>query len=246
VQLGEEAQQAHLLREKEKLQSAVLNSISHDLRTPLVSITGTLSSLLDREAHLDARSQSELLVDAYAEAERLNRLVGNLLDMSRLEAGSMTLKRDLYDLSEVIGVARSQLREQLSTHQIIVNIPDDLPMIPVDLTLFAQVFVNLLDNAIKYSEPDTPIEISACRGSTYTQITISDRGVGIPAKELPHVFEKFYRASTADGQGGSGLGLSICQGIVEAHGGSIEVQSQPGGGTCFLINLPLQPENSDR
>ena len=188
----------------------------------------------------------ELLVGAYAEAERLNRLVGNLLDMSRLEAGSMKLKRDLYDLSEVISVARLQLREQLSTRQIVISIPDDLPMISVDLTLFAQVIVNLLDNAVKYSEPNTPIEISASRGSTCTQIAVVDRGVGIPEKEVYHIFEKFYRASTADGQGGSGLGLSICQGIVEAHRGSIEVQSQLGGGTCFLINLPLQSEDASQ
>jgi two-component system sensor histidine kinase KdpD len=246
VQLGEEAQQAQLLREKEKLQTAVLNSISHDLRTPLVSITGTLSSLLDHDAHLDEHSQSELLVGAYAEAERLNRLVGNLLDMSRLEAGSMKLKRELYDLSEVIGVARSQLREQLGKRQIMINLPDDLPMIPVDLTLFAQVFVNLLDNAVKYSQPETPIEIRACRSNQCVQITIADHGIGIPADDLPHIFEKFYRASTADGQGGSGLGLSICQGIVEAHGGSIEVQNRQGGGACFQINLPLQPENSNQ
>lgn len=244
VQLGEEAQQAHLLREKEKLQSAVLNSISHDLRTPLVSITGTLSSLLDHDAHLDERSQSELLVGAYAEAERLNRLVGNLLDMSRLEAGSTKLKRDLYDLSEVIGVARSQLREQLISRQIIINFPDDLPMISVDLTLFAQVFVNLLDNAIKYSDPHNPIEICAYQDSKNIQITIADRGIGIPTNELPHIFDKFYRASTAHGQGGSGLGLTICQGVIEAHGGHIAVQNREGGGTCFQITLPLQPEKS--
>jgi two-component system sensor histidine kinase KdpD len=244
VQLGQEAQQAHLLREKEKLQTAVLNSISHDLRTPLVSITGTLSSLMDRDARFDENSRLELLTGAFAEAERLNRLVGNLLDMSRLEAGSMKLKRDLYDLSEVIGVARSQLREQLGTRQIIINFSGDLPMIPVDLTLFAQVFVNLLDNAVKYSRPETPIEISASRSSTCIQITIADQGIGIPQNDLPHIFEKFYRASTADGQGGSGLGLSICQGIVEAHGGEIWAEKCPEGGTCFQINLPIQPEKS--
>jgi two-component system sensor histidine kinase KdpD len=127
-----------------------------------------------------------------------------------------------------------------------INLPDDLPMIPVDLTLFAQVFVNLLDNAVKYSQPETPIEIRACRSNQCVQITIADHGIGIPADDLPHIFEKFYRASTADGQGGSGLGLSICQGIVEAHGGSIEVQNRQGGGACFQINLPLQPENSNQ
>ncbi|MBZ0297738.1 MAG: sensor histidine kinase KdpD [Anaerolineae bacterium] len=243
VQLGEEAQQASLLREKEKLQTVVLNSISHDLRTPLVSITGTLSSLLDSDAHFDENSRRDLLMGAYSEAERLNRLVGNLLDMSRLESGSMRLNRELYDLSEIIGVARSHLREQLRHRQIIIHIPDNLPMIPVDLILIAQVFVNLLDNAMKYSEPDTPIEISASQVNHHIQITVADRGVGIPESELPHIFEKFYRASTVHGQGGSGLGLSICQGIVEAHGGSIWAKKRPEGGTCFIINLPLNLEN---
>lgn len=243
VQLGEEAQQARLLREKEKLQSAVLNSISHDLRTPLVSITGSLSTLLESDTHFDEAMQHDLLTGAYSEAERLNRLVGNLLDMSRLEAGSMKLKRDLYDLSEVIGVARSQLREQLAGRQIIINIPDDLPMIPIDLTLFAQVIVNLLDNAMKYSEPDTPIEIGAIQTDDHIEISVADRGVGIPEDEIPHIFEKFYRATTVNGQGGSGLGLSICQGIVEAHGGKIWVESRSEGGTCFIISLSLQPEN---
>ncbi len=242
VQLGEEAQQARLLREKERLQAAVLNSISHDLRTPLVSITGTLSSLLQGDVLFDEHSRLELLAGAYSEAERLNRLVGNLLDMSRLEAGSIRLKRELYDLSEVIAVARAQLREQLSKRRVIIHFPDDLPMIPVDLTLFAQVFVNLLDNAMKYSSPDTPIEIRAAHSDTSVQITVADHGIGIPEPDLPHIFEKFYRASTVNGQGGSGLGLSICQGIVEAHGGTIEAKNRPQGGTCFLINLPLQPE----
>ena len=184
----------------------------------------------------------ELLTGAYSEAERLNRLVGNLLDMSRLEAGSMKLKRELYDLSEVIAVARSQLREQLSRRQVIISFSDDLPMIPVDLTLFAQVFVNLLDNAMKYASPDLPIEIRATRSDASVQITVADHGIGIPERDMPHIFEKFYRASTVNGQGGSGLGLSICQGIVEAHGGTIEAKNRAEGGTCFLINLPLQPE----
>jgi two-component system, OmpR family, sensor histidine kinase KdpD len=242
VQLGEEAQQARLLRETEKLQTAVLNSISHDLRTPLVSITGALSSLLESDAHFDETSRHDLLAGAYVEAERLNRLVGNLLDMSRLEAGSLKLKRDLYDLSEIIGVARSQLREKLGTREIVVNFPDNLPMIPVDLTLFSQVFVNLLDNALKYSRPDTPIEISATHTNESLQITVADRGIGIPENELPRIFDKFYRASTVMGQSGSGLGLSICQGIVEAHNGKIWAQNRPQGGTCFLIDLPLGPE----
>jgi two-component system sensor histidine kinase KdpD len=240
TQLGEEAQQARLLREKEKLQSALLNSISHDLRTPLVSITGTLSSLRDNDAFFDAAARRDLLDGAYGEAERLNRLVGNLLDMSRLESGSLTLKQELYDVQEVIGVARSQLRERLHGREVVIHLPEDLPLVSIDLSLFAQVIVNLLDNAVKYSEPDTPIEICARQDKDIFEIEIADHGVGIPEEEIPRIFEKFYRARGASNYGGSGLGLSICQGIVEAHGGTIHAENREGGGTCFIIRLPLK------
>ncbi len=243
TQLGEEARQAQLLREKEKLQSALLNSISHDLRTPLVSITGALSSLREDDTLYDLTSRRELLDGAYLEADRLNRLVGNLLDMSRLDSGSLKLKREPYDVREIIGVARSQLRPRLEGREIRIDLPDDLPMVSVDLVLFAQVIVNLLDNALKYSKPDKPIHIRARHSQNEVELDIADEGIGIPADELPHIFEKFYRARIAKGQGGSGLGLSICQGIVEAHGGTIRVQSREGQGTCFTIHLPI---NSNR
>lgn len=243
AQLGQEAQQAQLLREKEKFQTAILNSVSHDLRTPLVSITGTLSTLRDNMAVYDAAAQRDLLDGAFEEAERLNRLVGNLLDMSRLEAGGIKLKQELYDLEEIIGVVRSQLRERLTNRQLMIHLSPDLPMLLVDLVLMAQVFVNLLENALKYSPVDQPIEIEASQQVKYTQITIKDRGIGIPEGDLPNIFEKFYRASSADFRGGSGLGLSICQGIVETHGGRISAQNRKGGGTCIIIELPLKPLN---
>jgi two-component system sensor histidine kinase KdpD len=239
AQLGEEARQAQVLREKEKLQSALLSSISHDLRTPLVSITGTLSSLRENDSFFDRESRLELIDGAYSEAERLNRLVGNLLDMSRLEAHALTLKREPYDLQEIIGVARAQLRPQLLGRQLLINLPSDLPLVSVDLVLFAQVLVNLLDNAVKYSPADTPIEITAYQKGNQLIIEIADRGNGIPNEALPHIFEKFYRASSGNGRGGSGLGLSICQGIVEFHNGTISAKNRKEGGACFIIQLPL-------
>ncbi len=242
VQLGEAAQQAQLLREKERLQSILLNSISHDLRTPLVSITGTLSSLLEQNTKLDTKTQYALLVDALSESERLNHLVGNLLDISRLESGSLKLKRELYDLSEIIGVARMQLRERASERRFIIHLPGDLPMIDVDITLFAQVFTNLFDNALKYSSPHTPIEVNAECDEHQIEIRIGDRGIGVPQNEQPHIFDKFFRASNVESRGGSGLGLAICQGIVEAHGGSLSVRTREEGGTWFIIQLPLTKE----
>ena len=245
VQLGEEAQQARLLREKERLLSILLNSISHDLRTPLVSITGTLSSLLDQESHLNEAAQHDLLVDAFSESERLNHIVGNLLEMSRLEAGSLRLKRDLYDLSEIIGVARTQLRKRMGNRQIIIQLTDNLPMVNVDITLFAQVFVNLLDNALKYSPDDSPIEIRASQMNNELEIRVGDQGRGIPEDDIPYIFNKFFRASNIGSSTGSGLGLAICQGIVEAHQGTITVAQRPEGGTWFIIRLPLELEQEN-
>jgi two-component system sensor histidine kinase KdpD len=244
AQRGEEARQANLFHEKEKLQAILLNSISHDLRTPLVSITGTLSSLLDYESQLDSTAQHDLLVDALSEAERLNHLVRNLLDISRLEAGSLRFKLDLYDLSEIIGVARTQLRDRLGNRQFIIHLEDGLPMVEVDITLFSQVFTNLLDNAIKYSDDNFPLEIRACQIMDEMQVMVGDRGIGIPDQDMPHIFDKFFRASNIEQRVGSGLGLAICQGIVEAHGGRMSIQNRPEGGTWFIIHLPLEKEKT--
>ncbi|MCB8945528.1 MAG: sensor histidine kinase KdpD [Ardenticatenaceae bacterium] len=243
AQLGEEARQTQILREKEKLQSALLSSISHDLRTPLVSITGTLSSLRENDSYFDADSRRELLDGAYSEADRLNRLVSNLLDMTRLEAQSLTLKRELYDLQEVIGVARSQLRHRLLGRNLLIDLPPDLPLVPLDLVLFAQVIVNLLDNAVKYSPAEKPIAITAHQQDDSLIIEIADRGMGVLEEDLPHIFEKFYRGGGGNGRSGSGLGLSICQGIVESHNGTITAQNRQEGGTCFIIQLPLHPNS---
>lgn len=245
TQLGEEARQAQILREKEKLQTAVLNSISHDLRTPLVAITGALSSLRESDSFFDAAARRELLDGAYQEAERLNQLVGNLLDMSRLEAHTLKLKRELYDLQEIIGVARAHLRSRLADRQILIDMAPDLPMVSVDLVLFAQALANLLDNAVKYSKPQTPIEIRAGQEADHVFIEVADRGIGIPEAELPHIFDKFYRANGGNGRGGSGLGLSICQGIVEFHNGRLYAQNRPGGGSRFTIELPLPAAESN-
>jgi two-component system, OmpR family, sensor histidine kinase KdpD len=237
-------QQTALLREKEKLQSTLLNSISHDLRTPLVSITGALSSLKDDGQHLNEAARQDMLEAAYEDAERLNRLVGNLLEMSRLQAGSLQLKREFYDIQEIISVARAQLRNVLNKREVKVDIAPNLPLLWVDLVLFAQVLVNLLDNASKYSPVNSPIEIRAYPHKDSVIIEIADRGIGIPEEELRHIFEKFYRASTANGRSGSGLGLSICEGLVELHNGKIHAENRKDGGARFLIQFPvIQAEN---
>jgi two-component system, OmpR family, sensor histidine kinase KdpD len=239
-------QQTALLREKEKLQSTLLNSISHDLRTPLVSITGALSSLKDDAHHLNEAARQDMLEAAYEDAERLNRFVGNLLEMSRLQAGSHQLKREFYDIQEIISVARAQLRNILDKRELRIELAPDLPLLWVDLVLFAQILVNLLDNASKYSTPSSRIEIRAYQHKDSVTIEVADQGIGIPEEELRHIFEKFYRASTVNGRSGTGLGLSICEGLVELHNGKIHAENRKGGGARFLIQLPVIQAESIR
>jgi two-component system sensor histidine kinase KdpD len=239
-------QQTALLREKEKLQSILLNSISHDLRTPLVSITGALSSLKDDGSPLNEAARQDMLEAAYEDAERLNRLVGNLLEMSRLQAGSLQLKREFYDIQEIISVARAQLRNVLAKREVRVDIEPQLPLLWVDLVLFAQVLVNLLENASKYSKPATAIEIRAYQHRDSVFVEIADRGIGIPEEELRHIFERFYRASSSNGRSGSGLGLSICEGLVELHQGTIRAENRKDGGARFVIQLPIVDMESNQ
>jgi two-component system sensor histidine kinase KdpD len=240
TQLAEQARRALVLEATEKLQTALLNSISHDLRTPLVSITGALSTLEEDEAALDAPTRRGLIENAREEAERLNRLVGNLLDMTRLEAGAMKVRREPADVQDLAGSALAQLRGRLEGHPVVVQVPEGLPLVPLDFVLMVQVLVNLLDNALKYSPAEAPIEISARLVGSRLELAVADRGAGIPAADLEHVFDKFYRVQRRDTTSGTGLGLSICRGIVEAHGGEIHAENRAGGGTVVALWLPLE------
>lgn len=242
VQLVEAARQAQLLRETEKLQTALLNSISHDLRTPLASITGALSSLRNDAAFLDAAARTLLVDTAWEQSGRLNNLVGNLLEMTRLEAGATKVKPEPCDVQDLIGVALAQLGHRLGNRMLNIEAPDDLPLVPMDFVLMVQALVNLLDNACKYSPPDTPITIRAAATPTEFLLRVSDQGSGIPAGERERIFQKFYRAQAVNGVSGTGLGLSISKGIVEAHGGRIWVDNNPAGGAEFTIALPLKME----
>lgn len=238
VQLGEAASQVQILQVTEKLQTALLNSISHDLRTPLVSITGALTSLLDEQIRLDDEARSVLLETAAEEAGRLNRLVGNLLEMTRLEAGTVRIRREPRDLQDVIGAALRQVGTRLGNRPVEIELPAVLPLVPLDFVLLVHALVNLIDNAIKYSPPDSAIEIDVQMTETEAQIQVSDRGVGVPVEDLDHIFLKFYRAQRPSSVTGTGLGLSISKGLVEAHGGRIWAQNRSGGGTILTVALP--------
>ena len=238
---AEQASQAEILKATEKLQTALLNSISHDLRTPLASITGVLSSLRLEDGMIDAETRRDLVETAFGEAERLNRLVGNLLDMTRLESGTMKISLQPCDIQDVIGSALNTLSNRLDGHPVFVDIPPDLPMVPVDFVLINQVLVNLLDNAAKYSPESSPIEIHARGHDDSLEVDVDDFGPGIPEEDLERIFEKFYRVKRIEHVVGTGLGLSICKGIVEVHGGKIWAENRPGGGGRFAFTLPYKP-----
>ena len=238
--LVEQARQAELLQAAEKLQTALLNSISHDLRTPLVAITGALSALDEDDGTLDEATRRSLVENARAEADRLNRLVGNLLNMTRIEAGALKLAREPCDISDLIGSALEIVGSRLQERKVEVTISPEVPLVNLDFVLIVQVLVNLLDNAIKYSPVDQPIEVGACQEGHEVQITVADRGPGIPPEDLERVFDKFYRVQRPGNISGTGLGLSICKGIVEAHGGSIRAENRAGGGTRLRIRLPIE------
>lgn len=243
AQLAEQARQAEVLRETEKLQTALLNSISHDLRTPLVSIVGALSSLQedDQEAlyQADPDNRRSLVDNALAEAERLNRLVGNLLDMTRIEAGALKVKQELCDVPDLIGAALERLDRRLSHCPLTIDVPPDMPLVAMDFVLMEQVLVNLLDNALKYSLPGAPVEVRARVVGVEAHLEVADRGFGIPAEDLSRVFDKFYRVQQPVNVSGTGLGLAICNGIVEAHGGRMWVENRAGGGALVGVALPL-------
>ncbi len=236
--LVEQARQAELHQATEKLQTALLNSISHDLRTPLVSITGALSSLREESININEEDRSNMLETAYGEAERLNRLVGNLLNMTRLEANAIHLRLEPCDIQDVIGSALDQLEERLEKKPIVVTLPEGLPMVSLDFALFGQVLVNVIDNAIKYSLKDTQIDIDVSQSEKEITIRISDRGIGIPDEDLERIFDKFYRVSRPENVNGTGLGLAICKGIIEIIGGKISAANREGGGTVISLALP--------
>jgi two-component system, OmpR family, sensor histidine kinase KdpD len=239
VQLGKQAAQAQLLQARETLERALLNSISHDLRTPLSSIIGVLSSLKDEGENLGADVRRELLESASEEANRLNRFVGNLLDMTRVEAGKLALKKELCDVQDLIGCALAALEPRISSREVAIRMLPMMPLVPMDLVLMTQVVVNLLENTLKYSPPATPVEIIARTDPPWLVIEVADEGRGVPDQDLKRIFDKFYRIPVPEGAGGTGLGLSICKGIVEAHGGSVRARNRSGGGLRITILLPL-------
>lgn len=224
----------------ESLRSALLASVSHDLRTPLVSITGALTALRDLSRNMPDADRSQLLGAAIREAERLNRLIQNLLDMTRLSHGALTLRMAPVDVRDAVSEAVSRLGDLLAVREVQVDIPANLPAVRADRTLLGQVLVNVMENAVKFSPESSPIRIEARAGQGLIRLSVADRGAGIPPEQRRRVFDLFQRAEQGDTSvAGAGLGLSICKGFVEAMGGTISAKEGPGGtGTQIEIELP--------
>lgn len=239
MRLGSEASRARLDAETNRLRAALFSSVTHDLRTPLASITASVTSLLDDEAEFAAEDRRELLETIQHEGERLNRLVGNLLDLSRIRAGAMTPTRSLAPIDELIEAVVARLQPALARHELRLMIRPDLPEVPIDLMQIDQVLTNLLENAAKFSPQGTPITITASRWQAAVEVRVADRGPGIASEERERVFEPFVRGDR-DGSKGTGLGLSIGRAIIESHGGRIWIEGTPGGGTTVVFQLPTR------
>jgi two-component system, OmpR family, sensor histidine kinase KdpD len=241
ITLAQDVDRARLAAETDRLRSAMLTSISHDLRTPLASILGAATSLKTQPEDLDETDKREMIGTIQEEAERLNRFIGNLLDMTRIESGAIVAGTSMVDLSELVGSALERTQRILAEHRVEVRLATDLPMLKLDEVLFEQVLFNLLDNAAKYAPRGSIVRLQARAEDHYVRLELLDEGDGIPAADMERIFDKFYRVHATDRRrAGTGLGLAICRGFVEALGGRIVAGNRTDrAGAVFTITLPV-------
>jgi two-component system, OmpR family, sensor histidine kinase KdpD len=245
VRLGEEATRAAVLTRSDELKSALLSAVSHDLRTPLASIKASATSLLQPDIVWSADDQRDLLVAIDEETDRLTRLVSNLLDLTRIEAGELRPQREWNDPEEVVRDTARRAQATLPRHVIQVDVPEGMPPALFDYVEIAQVLFNLIENAGKYAPQGTTIDVSCQLIDGAIEFAVADRGPGIPANEEARIFAKFYRMERQGGPRGAGVGLSICRGIVEAHGGRIWVEPRGGGGAIFRFAVPVSDRHGE-
>lgn len=238
VALAQADTRAKVLEESDRLKTALLSSVSHELRTPLATIKAAATSLRGGDVPWESESRSDLLAAMDEEVDLVNRLVGNLLDMSRIESGALIPQREWNLLAEIVGGVLARMKRAAQGHRLDVDVPEDLPLVPVDYVQIEQVFNNLLSNSLKYAPPDTTVRIAAAVREGVMWVQVSNEGPPVPPEHLHRIFDKFYRVTAADRVTGTGLGLSICKGIVEAHGGKIWAENLPGR-FAFNFTLPL-------
>src|SRR5665213_3376240 len=232
-----ESEKHRAAAENEKNRNSLLSAVSHDLKTPLTGIMGAASSLLEDKDDLSSDDRLQLTRSIYNEAERLKHLVQNLLDMTRLEAGTLKPHKEWQSMEELVGVAVNRIKPRLTTHLLTLNLQPELPLAFVDGLLVELLLLNLLENTIHHTPPDTQIRLSVKGIGDSIELKVSDRGPGLRPGEEKSIFEKFIQGYHSGGKG-SGLGLSICRGIVKAHEGTIEAANQKGGGAVFTVRLP--------
>ena len=237
--LSSEAKQAAMLREADKLRTALFNSVSHELRTPLAAIIAAIYTLNDKAVAYGEQQRQQLLETIADASKRMERIIGNLLDTARMESGMLQLKLDWCDLEDVVSGALRRSREHTQNYLIKVEMAEDLPLIYADAALLEHVVLNLLDNAVKYSVEGSKIELQTALGANEVIVIVKDRGVGFKEADLSHLFDKFYRAGNTEKISGTGLGLAICKGIVDAHHGRIWAELRPDGGSIFAFALPV-------
>jgi two-component system sensor histidine kinase KdpD len=246
AELDERVSRAKTEVDASAARAALFSSVTHDLRTPLASIKASVTSLLDHEGRYDERQREELLGTILQESDRLNRLVGNILDLARLRAGALTPDRVQVDVEDVIGSVLARMRPSLRERNVRTLLRPDLPAVALDPTQIDQVLTNVIENAARFSPPGGTIVISASRWESFVEIRVSDDGPGIPADERERVFQEFYRKDRGEGRGGTGLGLAIARAIVEAHGGRIWAEGSPTGGAVIAFRLPAAAATVER
>ncbi len=242
--LADEHLRAELLARSDELKSALLSAVSHDLRTPLASIKASATSLLQADIGWTEEDRRDLLEAIDEEADRLNQFVTNILDLTRIEAGVLKPERDWYDLTEIVNKAVERCEGFAELHSINVAVEDNLPIVFVDFIEIEQVLINLIENAAKYSPDDSNIWITVARGGEFIEMTVRDEGVGVPPGEEERIFDKFYRVENPHRPIGSGVGLAICRGFIDAHQGRIWAQRNPDRGLTVHVSLPIAPRPS--
>ena len=243
ARLARSETRASVAEESDRLKTALLSSVSHELRTPLAAIKAAVTSLRSGAVERQSIARDELLATIEEETDQLNTLVGNLLDMSRIEAGVLKPQRSWNDLEEIVGAALARLKQAARHHRLEIAVPEDLPLIPVDFVQIQQVFINLIGNSLKYSPEGSPIRVEATpRDPDVVMVRVINHGPTMPDQHLDRIFDKFYRVTAADRVTGTGLGLSICKGIVEAHGGRIWAENLTDG-LAFNFTLPLRAKD---